>query len=283
MALSGPVKAAILLGSLAALPAATPSEGWRAYGAGNVTDAVALWTEAAMAGDADAAYGLGVAYDLGRGVAQDESRACLWYGRAGAAGLPAAAFNTAVMLDQGRCGPRDAIRVASWYGRAVAFGHPRAAYDMAQLYEAGDGVPQNYVQAALLYRTAAAGGLSAAGDKAATLARLRVPAGTVIGAVTPLTPVEEIVPDRGQPIPFVWAVPAQPALTRFFLEVYALHEDGPREVIGRYVADPPGTALVSLQPGATQYAWRVLTVAADSHRYVAGEWTRFQAAGRTSE
>ncbi len=272
----------MLLGSLFVLPAAAPDEGWRDYSTGNVAEAVAVWTEEAAGGDADAEFGLGVAYDLGRGVPQDESQACFHYGRAGAAGIAAAAFNTAVMLDQGRCGPRNAVRVAAWYTRAVAFGHARAEYDLAQLYEAGDGVPQNNEQAMLLYRMAASSGLTAAGEKAAALARLGKQPGAAVAAVTPLAPVDETLLDHGQPVPFAWAVPVQPGPVQLFLEVYALGQAGPHEVVARYLDQSAVSALISLAPGTTQYAWRVLTVAPEGRQYVAAEWSRFGVAGRTA-
>ncbi len=280
MALIAGIRTAFLLGSLTLLGAAGPDSGWQAYTDGRPAEAVAIWTEAATKGDADAEFGLGVAYDLGEGVGQDAAKACLWYRRAGDAGVPAAAFDIAVMLDQGRCGPRDATRVADWYGRAAAYGHARAEYDLAQLYEAGDGVPQNSDQAAGWYRLAAAHGLVAAGEKAAALARVR-PKTADIQAVLPATPLDGTIPDRGQPVPFVWFVPAQPGPVHFFLEVFALAPEGAHNVIARYV-DQSAT-LVTLEPGTAQYAWRVTTVAPEAQRYVASPWSRFQITGRTAQ
>lgn len=260
--------------------AAAPDAGWEAYSAGRSTEAIVLWTQAAAGGDAEAAFGLGVAYDLGQGVIQDEALACLWYRRAGEAGITAAAFNTAVMLDQGRCGKRDPALVAAWYGRAAAAGHARAEYDLAQLYDDGDGLPHNPDQALAWYRLAAASGLSAAADRVSVLSQSRHVSTAALQAVTPTAPVNETVPDRGQPVAFVWSAPVQPGPVRFFLELYALSADGAQEVLARYVDE--SATRVTLQPGTAQYAWRVATVFLSDHRYVEGDWTRFQVTGRVS-
>lgn len=277
-----PLVAALLTGAVTLV--AAPGDGWQAYTEGRAAEAVAIWTKAAAGGDPDAAYGLGVAYDIGQGVLPDAARACLWYRRAGEAGITAAAFNTAVMLDQGRCGARDPEQVALWYGRAAAAGHVRAEYDLAQLYEAGDGVPKNLEQAVTWYRLAAAHGLSAAGERAALLGKSRqATGGAVLQPALPGTPVDETVPDRGQPVPFVWSTPPQPGPgpTQFFIEVYLLGPDGGREVMARYVDQ--SSTLVTLEPGSAQYAWRIYTVLPNTHRYAVTGWSRFQVAGRTAQ
>ncbi len=273
------MRRALLLASLATLPAAAPDDGWQAYTAGRYTEAVTRWTQEAVTGDAQAQLGLALAYDLGQGVTPDAASACLWYRRAGEAGVAAAAFNYAVMLDQGRCGARDPQAAAIWYGRAAAAGHARAEYDLAQLYEAGDGVPRNLDQAAAWYRLASSNGLSAASAKASALSnRPRVASDTGLLPVQALTPVDESLPDRGQPTTFVWSAPPQSAPVRFFLEVDALAADGAQEVAARYADQSAVT--VALQPGASYYAWRVLTVSTEDRHYVASPWWRFQVAGR---
>lgn len=277
----GFVRSALLAAAAIALSAAGPEDGWHAYSAGRFTEAVAIWTQAAAAGDAQAQFGLGIAYDLGQGVGQDEARACTWYRRAGEAGIAAASFDMAVMLDQGRCGARDAAQAAEWYGRAAADGHARAEYDLAQMYEAGDGVPRNLDQALTWYQAASADGIAAAGTRAAALAsRPRSVRDDALQPVLPTTPVDARLPDRGAPTPFVWTAPAGPEPVRFFLEVYELRDTGAREVAARF-ADR-SAVLVQLQPGAAHYAWRVSSVAPDGHHYVLTAWRRFDVAGRSA-
>lgn len=272
-----PSCAGLLVACVAGLPAAAP-DGWSQYTAGQYSEAVATWTVQATQGDADGDFGLGLAYDLGRGVPQDSGRACGYYRRAGDSGLAAAAFSYAVMLDGGRCGTRDAAAAADWYGRASAAGHARAEYGLAQLYERGDGVPQNPDLAAAWYRLAAAAGVSVAATRAEALATSRDEQDTPLQSATPVWPAGSNLPDHGSFVPFVWSAPAEPTAVRFFLEVYALQSSGASEVAARYV-DVSATDI-ALAPGAGDYAWRVFTVAPKPRSYVASPWQRFSVAAR---
>jgi len=143
--------------------------GQSAYAAGRFIDALRIWRPRAEQGDARAAFGLGLLYDLGEGVGQDAAAAYGWYLRAAEAGYVLAEFNLAVMCDSGTGTARNATEAALWYARAAAHGYARAEYDLAQLYQAGDGVPRNLDMAASWYADAAAHGLSAAARKVASL------------------------------------------------------------------------------------------------------------------
>ncbi len=257
---------------LLTLCAAAP-DGWQAYTAGHYTEAISAWGAAAAHGDPEALFGLGVAYDLGQGIGQNERLACDYYRRAANDGIVAAAFNEAALYDAGRCGPRGADAAAAWYARAAAAGHPRAMYDLAQLYENGDGVPQNPAMAAIWYRMAAATGIAVAGARARVLAQADDTKDGQLTAASLTWPVDHALPDRGIAVPFVWSAPAQPGVVRFYLEVYALGGDAPREVAARYVE--ASATMVVLQPGVADYAWRVTTVAPGMHHYVVGVWGRF--------
>ena len=272
-----------------AAPTPQPADGWRAYSDGKFPAAVAIWSQAA--GNADAQFGLGLAYDLGRGVAQDEARACLWYRRAALGGVAAAAFNLAIMFDQARCGPRDPAKAAEWYARAAATGYARAEYDLAQLYELGDGVPKNLDEAQSWYQAASVNGIAAAigkvtdlnGSKPARSGKVVKDGAGQDAALQPVltvTPSGPDQPDLGVATPFVWTVPPQPQKVRFFLEVDAVEEAGLRPVVARY-ADRSAT-LAALPPGSGDYAWRVFTVGAEGKRYVPSAWRRFQVDGRAS-
>ena len=60
--------------------------GQSAYAAGRFIDALRIWRPRAEEGDARAAFGLGLLYDLGEGVGQDATAAYSWYRRAAEAG-----------------------------------------------------------------------------------------------------------------------------------------------------------------------------------------------------
>ena len=161
---------------------------------GRFIDALRIWRPRAEQGDARAAFGLGLLYDLGEGVGQDAAAAHGWYRRAAEAGYVLAEFNLAVMCDSGVGTARNPTEAALWYARAAAHGYARAEYDLAQLYQAGDGVPRNLDVAASWYAAAAAHGLSAAARKVASLREERQSA---------------VSPDAAKPT-LVPAVPAGP-------------------------------------------------------------------------
>ena len=266
--------AAALAGLLGVHPALAGGEdGWAAYDAERFADAVRLWQPEAEAGDLAAQFGLGIAYDLGQGVPSSSAAACAWYNRAGSAGHVLAAFNTAIMYDSGRCGgPRRADLAALWYARAAAAGHARAQFNIAQLYSTGDGVPRNLDVAAAWFRAAAANGITAAGG--------RDPPRSRAVSSRPLLPVAPAAADgappvAGGPAVLVWTAPAQPSRVRFFVELAALQPDGPHEVLAEYVDQ--SAVQVRLPAGGTSYAWRVLTVGADSSHYAAAPWQRLEA------
>ncbi len=268
--------AAIVAAGPAAAALDTP--GWRAYNGGRYAEAVTLWQQEAALGDNDAQFGLGIAYDLGRGVPKDSLVACDWYTRAGEAGHVSAAFNVAVLHDSARCGPRQAEQAATWYARAAAAGLPRAQFSLAQLYAAGDGVPPNPDQAAAWYRAAAAGGIAAASGRIQTT---RPQPGSEQAALAPVVPTS---PDGSRPLPggeeapiaLVWAAPAQPRPVRFLVELFEMEPPGIREVLARYV-DVSATQ-VRLPPVAARYAWRVFAIGIDTPRYAAGPWQQFAVA-----
>lgn len=263
---------------------ASDETGWAAYTGGRHRDAVALWRKEAGRGVAEAQFGLGIAYDLGRGVAPDSRAACDWYGRAGDSGHVTAAFSAGVMHDSGRCGPRRPEQAATWYARAAAAGFPRAAFDLAQLYASGDGVPRNMDQAVAWYGAAAAGGITVATERAQKLraqafrAENSQPGARSSDALLPAEPVsptdaQELAGGDARPVTLVWAAPAQPGPVAFFVELVAIEPSGPREVLGRYV---DVSAMQFRAPAeAGRYAWRVLTVATGSPHYNSGSWRMF--------
>ena len=274
-------RAALLLGCSVLLPAAAP-DGWQLYAAERYEEAVSAWTALAAQGNPDAMFGLGLSYDLGRGVEPNEGRACRYYRLGSEGGVVASTFSYAVSLDRGKCGGRAPAEVADWYGRAAAFGHSRAEYALGQLYEQGDGVPRNPDLAAAWYRAAATAGLTRATDHVATLASAAGQGrASTYEAPDPTFPAGQALPDRGIPTPFVWSAPAEPTPVRYFLEVFSLGHGPAAQVAAHYVS--LSTAVVTLPPGAADYAWRVFAVAPESHLYVVSPWQRFTISERTAQ
>ena len=102
-------------------------------------------------------YGLGKAYDLGRGVTQDYKQAMILYLKA--MELPEAEMHIGLLYAQGHGVKQDYAQAANWYRKA---GSIEADLALGSLYQTGSGVKQDDVQAMQWYRKAAdAGG---AGD-----------------------------------------------------------------------------------------------------------------------
>jgi hypothetical protein len=131
---------------------------------------MAFREQQAEAGDAEAAFGLGLMYDQGRQVQQDLAMALAWYRRAAELGHARGALNVAVMYDSGKGVAADRAEAAYWYDVAAQRGSPWAQYNLALHYQHGDGVPRDIPRAIALYRAAAANGITAARDRLALLA-----------------------------------------------------------------------------------------------------------------
>jgi Sel1 repeat len=255
--------------------------GQSAYAAGRFIDALRIWRPRAEQGDARAAFGLGLLYDLGEGVGQDAAAAYTWYRRAAEAGYVLAEFNIAVMFDSGTGTERNPTEAALWYARAAAHGYARAEYDLAQLYQAGEGVPRNLDMAASWYAGAARHGLSAAALKLASLREERrqpispAAANPTLAPVVPAGPLVASALGTGEnvQIELSWAAPAQPVPVDFFVQVLALDTRGTHHVFTSF--SKQSAVLLSLPRAPADYVWRVYTVAASIPDYVPSVWSYF--------
>lgn len=95
-------------------------------------------------------------------------------------------------------------------------------------------------------------------------------------AVQQMAPADGAVIDAaGHPLSvrLNWSIPREPVPVRFFVEVVAVEDAGPREVFASYVDQP--RVDVPLTGTATQYAWRVFTVGRDVPAYALSGWEHF--------
>ncbi|WP_169829290.1 LysM peptidoglycan-binding domain-containing protein [Lacunisphaera limnophila] len=113
-------------------------------------------------GFAPAQFNVGNMYASGRGIAQDLFEANLWYKQAAENGLVEAQFNLGLVYETGRGVKKDDGLAARWYRTAAERGYPRAQYNYALLLEEGRGVAKDAATAALLYRAAAEQGFAPA-------------------------------------------------------------------------------------------------------------------------
>jgi TPR repeat protein len=105
----------------------------------------------ADAGDVEAQFRLGSAYDSGQGVARDAAEAEKWYRRAAEAGH-AEAQNS---LGSGLQAQKRYEEARTWYERAAAQKHPLAITSLGYLHDLGLGTKQDRRKGFELYSQAA--------------------------------------------------------------------------------------------------------------------------------
>jgi len=153
----------LLLGLMiaaAAMPVSAQSvrAGVEAWQKGDAAGAVAIWRPLANKGDADAAFNLGQAYRLGKGVPLDLAQAQGWLERAARKGHVDAQSTLGLLLFQN--GNR--VGAMRWLKSAAEAGEPRALLVIGTALYNGDGVPADPVRAYAYVSRAAAQGLAPA-------------------------------------------------------------------------------------------------------------------------
>lgn len=131
-----------------ALPARADYEaGLAAARAGDYATALREWRPLAEAGNRDAQFNLGLAYENGLGVPADGAEAARWYRRAAEQDDRQAQAYLAEMYAKGLGIPRDDIEALHWYRRAAERGHAAAQHNVGLFYAVGRGVAPSAVQA----------------------------------------------------------------------------------------------------------------------------------------
>ena len=150
--------AAMAVGAPASAAGPTVRSGIEAWQQGNPAKAVAIWRGLADKGDNDAAFNLGQAYRLGRGVSPDSGAAKKWFERAARAGHLDAQVSLGLLLfDSG-----DRTSALGWLKRAAERGEPRALLVTGTALFNGDGVKRDPILGYAYVRRAAAQGLAPA-------------------------------------------------------------------------------------------------------------------------
>ena len=91
-----------------------------AYQRGDYATALREWRPLTEQGYADAQFNLGVMYDEGRGVPQDDAEAVKWYRKAAEQGDAGAQYNLGVMYGNGLGVPQDYAQAHMWYNLAAS-------------------------------------------------------------------------------------------------------------------------------------------------------------------
>jgi hypothetical protein len=130
-------------------------EGEMASNRGDYATALRLWRPLGDQGNAEAQFNLGILYELGRGVPQDDEVAANWYRRAADQGHITAQFYLGIMYANGHSVLRDYAVAVKWTRRAADQGYAPAQAYLGLMYYVGYRVPQDYAVAASWYRKAA--------------------------------------------------------------------------------------------------------------------------------
>lgn len=148
-----------LMAAFGAVPVhATVKTGIEAWQKGDLARAITIWRTLAAKGDSDAAFNLGQAYRLGRGVAADSGQAKIWFERAAKAGHLDAQVSLGLLLfDSGS--RREGL---AWLSRAAERGEARALLVVGTAMFNGDDLPQDPVKGYAYVSRAAAQGLAPA-------------------------------------------------------------------------------------------------------------------------
>ena len=147
-------------------------DGVAAYQRGDYAAALRLWRPLAEQGDADAQYNLGVMYDNGRGVQQDDGEAVKWFRKAAEKGFAKAQCNLGSMYEEGKGVPQDYAEALTWYRIAAEQGHAGAQYNLGTMYYNGLGVPQEHILGCMWFDIAAASGSESAINSPDFVARM---------------------------------------------------------------------------------------------------------------
>jgi TPR repeat protein len=162
------VTAALAVAVPSSVPAQSVRAGIQAWQQADYAKAVGIWRPLAEKGDADAAFNLGQAYRLGRGVETNIAAASTWYQRAAAKGHLDAQTTLGLLLFQNG----DQAGGLQWLRKAADKGEPRALLVYGTALVNGDGVKRDVVLGYALVSRAAAQGLAPAKETLAQLDQL---------------------------------------------------------------------------------------------------------------
>ena len=129
------------------VPAQTFDEAVAAYERGDFATALRGFRSYAEQGDASAQFNLGVMYDNGEGVPENDAEALRWFRLAAEQGEASTQFNLGVMYAIGEGVPENDAEALRWYRLAAEQGHALAQSNLGLMYAIGEGIPEDTVNA----------------------------------------------------------------------------------------------------------------------------------------
>ena len=111
--------------------------------------------EAALSGDVDAQFDLGMCYYEGEGVDIDHTQASIYFQLAAEKGDADAQYSLATLFLKGEGVEKNTSRALIWYQQAAQKNHPNAQYNLGLMYGSGDGVSEDDAIAVNYFRDSA--------------------------------------------------------------------------------------------------------------------------------
>ena len=118
-------------------------DGVAAYQAGDYQKAFRLYKLLAEQGSIAAQYNLGMMYDIGEGVSEDDSKAVYWWRKAAEQGFAWAQYNLRQKYLRGEGVPKNAAKAAHWYRKAAEQGFKEAQGVIGLWCAQGKGIPED--------------------------------------------------------------------------------------------------------------------------------------------
>ena len=115
-------------------------QGKALYDKKNYAAAVAKLRPAAEKGHKKAQYRLGVCYDKGRGVEEDNTKAFQWYAKAAAQGHAKAQYQLGRCYKKGKGTKADMAKAIEYFTKSAKQGNAEAQMALAKCYLKGQGV-----------------------------------------------------------------------------------------------------------------------------------------------
>lgn len=136
-------------------PAVFFQKGLSCYQSQNYKMAAKFFFMAAEAGHAEAQGFLGICYDYGYGVAENDGEAVKWYRKAAMQGLAHIQLILGDCYYGGEGVSKNYEEAVKWYRKAAEQGLAGAQYNLGNCYYKGEGVAENEEEAIKWYRKAA--------------------------------------------------------------------------------------------------------------------------------
>jgi TPR repeat protein len=119
------------------------------------SDQIKVMRAEAERGDAIAQFGLGMLYEVGRGVPKDFVEAVKWYRKSAVQGYANAQSNLGSQYHKGEGVPKDFVEAVKWFRKAAEQGDFNAQVWLGHAYAKSEGVPMDSVEAYAWYNIAA--------------------------------------------------------------------------------------------------------------------------------